>query len=44
MAKKLGEILGDDFMETKVGKCFKDRVVKIITKKKTVRKNLSFKL
>lgn len=33
MGKKLGEILGDDFMETKVGKCFKNTVANILTKK-----------
>ena len=44
VAKELGDILGDGFMQTKVGKGFKDRGVKMITKKKTGRKNLSFKL
>lgn len=33
MGKELEEILGDDFMETKVGKCFKNTEINILTKK-----------
>lgn len=43
LAKKV-EILGNDFMETEVGKCFKDGMVKMIANRKTGCKNVSFKL